>query len=249
VKDLSHYDVIMGQGLFIELEDLNERVLYDYGEITRRQAAVNEPIPIDELKLIPHYDVVCTPSRFSIKAMQERGLLSPGYTAKNEKEEKSLTLYRQFERYDVFLESVRRNHPVISYKDLTQGELMERIGRIFALSVDEHGHYRSREFKRWYQERGMFPSDKAGDVQIYRGIWYGSDGSYLVGSPMGMKQNQPKAHLIRRFDVYIGKDHFEIQPLLLATSVRFVRLNQYTVYPYAFHLIDVNVENFLRFKG
>ena len=31
------------------------------------------------------------------------------------------------------------------------------------------------------------------------------------------------------------------------TSVKFVRLNQYTVYPYAFHLIDLYVENVLRF--
>jgi len=56
-----------------------------------------------------------------------------------------------------------------------------------------------------------------------------------------MNQKQPRAHLIRRFGVYQGS--FDIQPLLLAMSVQFVRHRQYTVYPYPFHLIDLYVEN------
>jgi len=45
----------------------------------------------------------------------------------------------------------------------------------------------------------------------------------------------------------MGTEHFDIHPLLLATSVQFVRLDQYTVYPYAFYLIDLYVDHVLRF--
>jgi len=104
------------------------------------------------------------------------------------------------------------------------------------------------KIKGLYQKMGWFSSDKAKELHLYEGIWYDeSDYSYLVGSARPMKPKQPRAHFILRFDVYMGADHFDIQPLLLATSVQFVRLNQYTVYPYAFHLIDLYVENVLRF--
>lgn len=70
----------------------------------------------------------------------------------------------------------------------------------------------------------------------------------MVGAHVPLKQSQPRAHLIRRFDVYQGADRFDIQPLLAATSVTFVRLNQYTVSPYPFHLVDVYVETVLRYQ-
>jgi hypothetical protein len=36
-NQLSSYDVIVGPGFFVELEDLNERILYNYDEILVRQ--------------------------------------------------------------------------------------------------------------------------------------------------------------------------------------------------------------------
>lgn len=63
-----------------------------------------------------------------------------------------------------------------------------------------------------------------------------------------MKYQQPRAHLIRRFDVYHqGEEQFDMQFFLRMLSVQFVRLKQYTVYPYPFHLLDLYVENILLF--
>jgi len=83
---------------------------------------------------------------------------------------------------------------------------------------------------------------------MYEGIWYDNHNCYMVGSSQSLKDHQPRAHLIRHFHIYQGHDHFDIQPLLRSTSVQFVRFNQYTVYPYAFHLLDLYVESVLRFR-
>ena len=247
-EEIKGYDVIFGPGLFIELEDIKERVLYDYDEIVRRQAALDEPLRVYDLKLVPHYDAIHPQNYLSSSELRSRGLLDNNAQPHDTKEERSLKLYQRFEQYDSFLEEIRRTHPAISFSDLTQGERMERIGRIFDIHPDEHGHYNRRDFKKWYQRLGRFPSDKASDVHMYEGIWYDEDNCYMVGSSMSLKQKQPRAHLIRRFDVYMGQEQFDMQPLLRATSVQFVRLKQYTVYPYAFHLIDLYVKNVLRFQ-
>lgn len=248
-KDLPGYDLIIGPGIFTELEDLNERVLYDYGEITRRQAETQDPLPIDALKLAHQYDEVRPGYLLSFEEILGRHLLGKQPASpKNEKETASITFYRQLEEFDAFLEEIRRTHQEVSFNALTQGERMERIGKIFDIHPDERGHYHRRRFKDLYQRLGLFSSEKAKDVHFYQGIWYDEDRSYMVGSPTSMNQRQPRAHLIRRFDVYTGESQFDIRPFLLATSVQFVRLNQYTVYPYAFHLIDLYVENVLRFQ-
>lgn len=247
-EEVKDYDVIVGPGLFIELEDIKERVLYNYDEIVRRQAALDEPLQVDDLKLVPHYDRIRLHDYLSSSELLSRGLLESNAHPRETKEEQSLKLYQRFEQYDSFLEEIGRTHVAISFRDLTQGERMERIGHIFDIHPDQHGHYNRRDFKKWYQRLGWFPSDKASDVHMYEGIWYDEDNCYMVGSPMSLKQKQPRAHLIRRFDVYMRQGQFDIQPLLRATSVQFVRLKQYTVYPYAFHLIDLYVENVLRFQ-
>jgi len=244
-KELTSYHIIAGPNLFIEVEDLNERVLYDYDEIVRRQAEQNEKFSIDHLKLLPHYDTIRPQARLSLSELQE--FLEKKRPIKNAKDEKSLKLYRQLEQYDAILNDIRHIHPQISFNDLTQGELMQRIGRIFTKKSDEEERYSRRPLFKYYQKRNMFMSTKANDIQIYEGIWYDLDNCYMVGSSQPMKLQQPRAHLIRRFDVYMGTAHFNIQPFLNATSAKFVRLNQFTVYPYAFHLIDLYVDNVLRF--
>ncbi len=58
--------------------------------------------------------------------------------------------YRQLEQYDEFLEGVRQTHPRISYRELTQGERIERIGQIFNIEPDEKGRYNRRKFIAFY---------------------------------------------------------------------------------------------------
>lgn len=248
VKHLAHYDVIIGPGIFAELEDMDERVLYDYDEITKRQAELERLIPIDDLKLTPYYDQLRTKQMIPYQKLQNDGLLADEREPQGDAEIKAREFYRQLEQYDEFLEEVRQTHPRISYRELTQGERMERIGQIFNIEPDEKGRYNRRKFIAFYQDRGMFASAKGSDIQqIYKGIWYDENHCYMVGATTSMAQNQPRAHLIRHFDIYLGAEHFDMRPLLLATSVQFVRLDQYTVYPYAFHLIDLYVDNVLRF--
>ncbi|HEY4036740.1 MAG TPA: hypothetical protein VGL94_22515 [Ktedonobacteraceae bacterium] len=247
-KDLSSYDIIVGPGLFIELEDLNERVLYDYSEIIKRQAAVDMLVPIEEFKLLSHYDVIRKSSYLSASQLSLLDLLRGQVLPKNDNEAESLKFYLQLEEYDAFLGNLQQSYQTISFNMLSQNEHMEQIRSIFDIQPDKNGQYNRRQFKGYYQKRGWFSSDKAKDVHMYGGIWYDDYHCYMVGSLQSMNQQQPRAHLIRRFNVYQGADHFDIRPLLLATSVQFVRLNQYTVYPYAFHLIDLYVENILRFR-
>jgi len=71
----------------------------------------------------------------------------------------------------------------------------------------------------------------------------------MVGSPDQLKFEQARAHLIRRFDHYQGSELFPVVLFLNTLSVLFVRLEQYTVYPYPFHLIDLYVETKLHWAG
>lgn len=247
IKELTHFDVIVGPNLFVELEDINERLLYPYDEIVTRKDTLDIPYSIDDLLLTPHYDELNS-SNLSEEALAE--LLNGERMPEGSKEEASLRLYQQCQQYDELLEGVRRTQPMISYNALTQGEVMEHIARIFNIPPDEHGHYNRAKFIRYYQKLGIFKSPKGIDIpgMPYKGIWYDEEFCYLVGATSSMPQKQPRAHLIRQFDVYMGKEHFDLLSLLQATSVQFVRLKQYTVYPYPFHLIDLYVENTLHFQ-
>jgi hypothetical protein len=71
------------------------------------------------------------------------------------------------------------------------------------------------------------------------------DMRYVVGDTNGMNSVQARAHRVRRFVVYQGAEAFDIRSMLDAMSVKFVRLKQYTVYPYYFHLIDLYIDNVL----
>lgn len=96
----------------------------------------------------------------------------------------------------------------------------------------------------------MFLSEKGQDVHLYRGIWHDDTNAFLVGLPTGMNmQGQQRAHLIRRFQIMQGTAHFDKEQLLSTMGVLFVRPKQYTVSPYYFHLIDLYVENVLRYTS
>lgn len=246
-RALPNYHVIIGPDLFVEIENCKERVLYDYDEIVRRQDEIKTVFPVEIFKLLPHYNTVKNEDYLSLEELQQRGLLRKKKEPKSKKEADSLHFYSQLERYDAYLDDIQLEHPMLSFLQLTDEQMpfIAMIRYILEIKVNKHGKYTNHQLIGYYQKRKWFQSDKGKDVHMYEGIWYDDEHCYMVGATEGMKYQQPRAHLIRRFDVYQGKEHFDIQPLLLMLSVQFVRLRQYTVYPYPFHLIDIYVENVL----
>jgi hypothetical protein len=224
-EGLPRYDIIVGPETFIELEGLNERVLYDYEEVLKRRGELDKPISIDDLKLAPHYE------RIRPKSLSD---------------EEAQKLFQQLQAYDALLDEIGLVQPAISYNDLIDGWI-HRIAPIFDIQPDEEQRYRTGRLRRLYRQRDMFPSDKANALYLYEGIWYDdTDQSYLVGSTQGINRAQARAHLIRRFDIYHGKERVDVTPLLTSMSIQFIRLKQFTVYPYPFHLIDLYAESALR---
>lgn len=217
------YDFILGPGQVIEIEDIQERVLYNYSELARIQKSQQQDRPLEELKLTPHMTRIL-PSK-------------PTST--------SVTL-KQLEDYDRFLDDLAAEGiREISYGALTdpRGPYYSHILEIFAIAPDANGKSDLRKFKGCYQRLGMFAGAKSRAVIAgYQGIWYDADNCFMVGSSLGLKFSQPRAHLIRRFDIYQGAGRFDIRLFLETTAVKFVRHEQFTVYPYFFHLIDMFVD-------
>jgi hypothetical protein len=248
--ELSSYDVIVGDNCFFELEELDERVLYDFPEIARRANALREKIAIDDLKLLPYYDRLRRSSYLTSEDVICLLTNTCGERVHTTDERESIELYRKLERYDRYLDEIADIHQELSYADLTQPVFMEKIGPILGLDDDGNDHYNSRPFRKMYQRRNLFPSPKDSDLSLYEGIWYDDDNHYFVGSNSGMKAHgQANSYAIRHFDIYKGQDQFDILPLLRTTSVQFVRFKQYTVYPYPFHLINVYAESVLQFEA
>jgi hypothetical protein len=249
LKDLSGFDIIVGRDLYVAIEDLEERVLYNYAEISRRRQEQQMVYPLARLRLASHYDEIQQkrPALLTLEQLAQRGLLS-GSQPLTENARQSLTFYRQLLEYDALLEEIAVTHPALSYQELTSGEWLERIARIFGSKATSEGKYHRRVIARIYQDLGMFLSEKGQDVQLYQGIWYDDTNAFLVGSPTGMNtQGQERAHLIRRFQIMQGSAHFKKEQLLSTMGVLFVRHKQYTVSPYYFHLIDLYVENVLQY--
>jgi hypothetical protein len=248
-RALPSYHVIIGPDLFIEIENCQERVLYDYDEIVRRQDEIRTVFPVEMFKLLPHYNAVKKENYLSLEELQQRGLLQQEKAPTSKKEADSVHFYAQLERYDAYLDEIQLEYPMLSFLQLTDDEMpfIAMIRYILEIQANKHGKYTNRQLIGYYQKLQWFQSDKAKDVHMYEGIWYDNEHCYMVGATEGMKYQQPRAHLIRRFDVYQGAEHFDIELLLRMLSVQFVRLKQYTVYPYPFHLIDLYVENVLLF--
>lgn len=249
-KDLTEFDIIVGRNQFIAIEDLNERVLYDYEEIRRRHQERTKTYTAAQLKLVPHYDQVKGTAMLPLAELMQRGLLGDEQKPVSASEMQSLAFYRRLLEYDALLEEVAVTHPTISYQELTRGVWLERIARIFGGEVNRQGRYHRGVIAGIYRKRRMFLSEKGRDVQLYQGIWHDESNAFLVGSPTGMNmQGQERSHLIRRFQVMQGEVYFNREQLLSTMSVLFVRPGQYTVSPYYFHLIDLHVENVLRYSS
>ena len=62
------------------------------------------------------------------------------------------------------------------------------------------------------------------------------------------QDDQENAHLLRRFLVLQGSEHFVGEDYLKTMAVQFVRPRQYTVRPYQYHLINLHLQMSRRFK-
>ena len=193
----------------MEVENIDERVLYGYDEILRRKREREEPLPINDFKLLPHAQQL------------------PKMNAET------------LEAYDNFLEGLKNRYARLSFKELTNEPLLSSIDKILSLGRTPSGTIYRRKLTDAYKKVGKFRSLKGVDViPTFQGIWYDDEGHYLVGSKTGFNKSQPKAHLVRRFAPRKGQA-LAVTPLLEAMSVTFVRHEQYTVLPYPFHLIDL----------
>jgi hypothetical protein len=250
LKDLPTFDIVVGRDLFVAIEDLEERVLYDYQKIEERHKEQWMPHPIAYFRLAPLYDRIQQKRSALLPSneLSRRGLLDGSREPTTEVERRSLTFYEHLLEYDALLEEIAVTHPTLSYLELTSGVWLERIARIFDSKQAKEGKYDRRYIARIYKDLGMFLSEKGQDVQLYQGIWHDDTNAFLVGSRTGMNvQGQEHAHLIRRFQVMQGEAHFDEVQFLTTMGVLFVRSQQYTVSPYYFHLIDLYVENVLRY--
>lgn len=243
-EDLNTYDVIVGPELFVDIEDAHEALLYEYEEILRRIEEYNQSFPLDELKLAAHYDTLIEDPTLSEDMLLMRGYIQkpkPLSKPKNKKHREAVELYYALQEYDAFLDGLKSRYETITFGTLTNEEsLMERIRGIFQFNT-------GRGLRDLYKLTGKFAGVREEDViPVYKGIWYIPDDlRYVVGDTYAMNSVQARAHRVRRFAVYQGAEKFDIRAMLDAMSVKFVRLKQYTVYPYYFHLIDLYIANVL----
>jgi len=251
------YDLILGREFVVAIEDLHERILYDYDEIARRRNERHTPHPVAFFKLAAHYEAIKRRGMLSEDALARLdvfGAATPDATYATglsaEPARASLRFYRQLVRFDHLLDEIALTHPQVTFADLTSGDWLERIERIFQADAGGARETSRRRIVRLYQKLGWFRSEKARDVMLYQGIWQDETGAFVVGSPSGMNiHGQHNAHLVRRFRVLKGPPRFDATPYVSAMGVQFVRPGQYTVTPYYFHLIDLYVENILRYSG
>jgi hypothetical protein len=243
-EDLNTFDVIVGPDLFVDIEDAHEALLYEYEEILRRIDEYNQSFPLDELKLAAHYDTLIEDPALSEDMLVMRGYIQkpkPLSMPKNKKHREAVELYYALQQYDTFLDELKPRYETITFGILTSEEsLIDRIRSIFQSKT-------GRGLRDLYKLTGKFAGVREEDViPVYKGIWYVPDDlRYVVGDTYAMNSVQARAHRVRRFAVYQGTDKFDIHHMLDAMSVKFVRLKQYTVCPYYFHLIDLYIDSVL----
>ena len=231
IKDLPAFDIIVGRDLFVAIEDLAERILYEYDAIEQRhQEQYSIAYPIKHFQLAPQYDRIQQErsTLLSLEQMAQQGLLDGSQKPTSKNARQSQDFYKQLLEYDVFLEEVAVTHPLLSYQELTSGEWRERIAHIFGSKTTSEGKYHRKLITRIYNDLGMFLSERGENVRLYQGIWYDDTNTFLVGSPTSMDlQGQARAHLVRRFQIMQGSSHFDTEQLLATMGVLFVRHKQY----------------------
>lgn len=160
-------------------------------------------------------------------------------------EELSMAFYNKIVEYDDMLDDLGKSR--ISLDELLKIRNSE-IGELFDLPKFKNSEkYNTRYILEMYKKVWRdFGSIKGDDVQISKGIWFdNTDLAYRVADVNGFKSTQDRAHRIRRFVVLDGVPDLDIAPFLEATTVKFIRYKQYTVYPYLFYLIDKYIKDVL----
>jgi len=240
-EDRNSYDAIIGPGLCLEIADANESLLYEYEEIIRRIDSAKSPLELDELKLAHRYNDLVAERTLTEDWLLMRGLIQtpPLAKPKNRKEQEALELYQGLHRYDQYLDQLKSRYDAISFRELTtRDELEGPIAEIFE-SI--------RKLHNLYKRIGMFGGIREAEViPVYQGIWHSDGSRYVIGDTNAMNDTQPRAHRVRQFVNFKGI--LDINHMLELMSVQFVRLNQYTVRPFYFHLIDMYIENVLQYR-
>jgi hypothetical protein len=210
----------------------------------RRHEELVNPSELDDLKLASKYDEI-----IDDRDLTEEYLIMHGYLQelrgkrialpKNKKHRYAVELYESLQEYDALLEQLKGRYPTISFHELTTDEnIVPDIVRLFGSD---------QKLRNLYKKIDKFKGLREADVvSIYTGIWYTDDLRYVIGDANPMNSSQARAHRIRQFIVHQGKEQFDITEHLEAMSVTFVRLNQYTVYPYYYNLIGLYIDIILK---
>jgi hypothetical protein len=244
-EEVKDYDLILMPDRAVELETVDETVIYKYAEIERRLGIRSAKQPVESLYLLPHYDRLRPKGAISQDDMEKLGLLD-GRKPDGERELASVGFWQKLQKYDQLLEDIKAIQSRIKYDEFVKMRQND-IGDIFGFPKDAKGGYNTKQLLGFYKliwDIGGFKSD---DVQMSKGIWYDlSDFAYTVGDVNGFNDAQDKANRVRRFDVLHGdSSEFDLQELLESTAVQFIRYRQYTVYPYPFYLIEKYIHDVL----
>lgn len=243
---LRRYDLVIMPNKVIELEDVNETVLYNYEALEKRFTAKTRDKPIDEFYLgtPERYDIIKPKDTLSYDNLEGLGLLD-GREPFGASEELAMEFYNKIVEYDNLVEDLRKSS--ISLDGLLKIRNPE-IGELFELPTFKNSEkYNTRYILEMYKKVwDDLDSIKGDDVQISKGIWFDdTDSSYRVADVNGFNLAQDRAHRIRRFDILDGEGDFDLVPFLEATTVKFIRYKQYTVYPYMFYLMDKYIKDVL----
>lgn len=249
-ENLRQYDLVIAEGLFAEIDDPDERVLYEFDTILERQSLKATAFPTTYFKVSQRYDELRTTSMLSQSELISRSFIDQDGNPRDSeiRANPSLTLWQQLRNFDNVLDELQIQKPEISLDELCEDSTwLPRLASALGDTL-QNGKPNSRSIKSIYRRLGLFLSDRAGNLTpTYQGIWFDEQNRFIVGDVHSLKlTGQARAHLIRQFVIYQGHDKFDLKTILNTTSVRFVRHNQYTVYPYPFHLIDLYIDNVLK---
>lgn len=245
-EEVKDYDLILMPQRAVELETVDETVIYKYTEIERRLGIRSAKQTIESLYLLPHYDRLRSSKGMISQFDLERLGLLDGREPNGERETASVQFWKNLENYDLLLEEVQLIQSRIAYDEFVSLRRNE-IGQIFKFPRTSKGEYNTKQLLEFYKKVWNIGGFKSDDVQMSKGIWYDiTDLAYTVGDVNGFKDAQDKANLVRRFDVLYGDTTgFDLEEFLGATATQFIRYHQYTVYPYPFYLIEKYIQDVL----
>ena len=137
------YDLFIIDGKVVEIENIDERVLYEYDEIMRRKQKRKELLPIDGFKL--------SPDAHKLPNMDKRTL----------------------EAYDDFLDSLKGERARLSFVELFEEPLFSSIVPILDLRTRSGKPHTPRLFRIYRDVGKFLSPKGGDVIPTYQGIWYG----------------------------------------------------------------------------